>query len=66
MELTLSIRKAASRVAADELFELIRGRVEGMGGARAWRESRRRQVNFYEGLGEGHGEQASKGEGGSE
>ncbi|KAH6853898.1 hypothetical protein B0I37DRAFT_440986 [Chaetomium sp. MPI-CAGE-AT-0009] len=33
--------KATSRLAADELFGLIRGRVEGMGGARAWRGTRR-------------------------
>ncbi|KAK3945433.1 hypothetical protein QBC46DRAFT_433786 [Diplogelasinospora grovesii] len=39
--------KQASRQAADELFELIRGRVDGMGGAQAWRASRRRQLNFY-------------------
>ncbi|KAL2257184.1 hypothetical protein VTK26DRAFT_545 [Humicola hyalothermophila] len=35
--------KAASRAAADELFGLVRDRVEGMGGARAWRESERRR-----------------------
>jgi Swi5-dependent recombination DNA repair protein 1 len=33
--------KGASRLAAEDLFGLIRGWVEGMGGARAWRESRR-------------------------
>ncbi|KAL2023257.1 hypothetical protein VTK56DRAFT_3380 [Thermocarpiscus australiensis] len=35
--------KAASRVAAEELYGLVRARVEGMGGGgRAWGESRRR------------------------
>lgn len=45
--------RAASRMAADELFELIKDRVEGMGGARAWRESRRQQRSFYGGGGGG-------------
>jgi hypothetical protein len=36
--------KGASRLAAEELFGLIKGRVEQMGGGQAWRESRRRQV----------------------
>lgn len=35
--------KTTSRLAADELFGLIRDRVEGMGGAKAWRASRRWQ-----------------------
>ncbi|KAL2125074.1 hypothetical protein VTJ04DRAFT_1439 [Mycothermus thermophilus] len=36
--------KAASRLAAEELFELVKERVDGMGGAKAWRESQRRQA----------------------
>ncbi|KAL2271249.1 hypothetical protein VTJ83DRAFT_620 [Remersonia thermophila] len=36
--------KAASRLAAEELFELVRERAEGMGGARAWRENERRKA----------------------
>ncbi|KAK4144359.1 uncharacterized protein C8A04DRAFT_27813 [Dichotomopilus funicola] len=35
--------KTTSRLAADELFGLIRDRVEGMGGAKAWRASRQWQ-----------------------
>lgn len=42
-ELTAKWR-AASRLAAEELYELIKGRVESMGGAKAWRESRRWQA----------------------
>jgi hypothetical protein len=34
-------------LAANELFGLIKERVEGMGGAKAWRESRKRQREFY-------------------
>lgn len=33
--------KATSRLAAEELFGVVRGRVEGMGGVRAWRATRR-------------------------
>ncbi|KAK4105617.1 hypothetical protein N658DRAFT_483068 [Parathielavia hyrcaniae] len=33
--------KAASRLAAEDLFELVRGRVEGVGGVRAWRARQR-------------------------
>ncbi|KAM7194487.1 hypothetical protein V8F33_007197 [Rhypophila sp. PSN 637] len=35
--------KCASRTAAEDLFELIRKRVDDMGGSRAWRDSRRQQ-----------------------
>ncbi|KAM7222541.1 hypothetical protein V8F06_002035 [Rhypophila decipiens] len=35
--------KCASRTAAEDLFELIRKRVDGMGGSRAWKDTRRRQ-----------------------
>ncbi|KAB5549659.1 hypothetical protein GE09DRAFT_1060096 [Coniochaeta sp. 2T2.1] len=38
--------KAACRVAAEELFELIRGRVDSMGGGAAWRETRQQNVWF--------------------
>ena len=42
--------KGASRLAAEEVFELITGRVEGMGGVRVWsRERRRAQREFYAG-----------------
>ncbi|KAK4231194.1 hypothetical protein QBC38DRAFT_467097 [Podospora fimiseda] len=34
--------KGASRLAAEELFELVKGRVESMGGGEAWRRSRRK------------------------
>ena len=49
-------RKGASRLAAEERFELIRGRVEGRGGARAWRESRRRQREGFHSDGEEEGQ----------
>lgn len=35
--------KGACRLAAEELFELIRVRVDSMGGGDAWRETRRNQ-----------------------
>jgi hypothetical protein len=49
MWLTQLCRKRASRLAAEELFGLIKGRVDGMGGAKAWRESRKRQRELYGG-----------------
>lgn len=42
--------KGASRLAADELFELIKGRVDSMGGAKAWRETRKRQERGFDGF----------------
>lgn len=42
--------RGASRVAADELFELVRGRVDSSGGPRAWRAMQARQMEFYRGL----------------
>ncbi|KAK3396356.1 hypothetical protein B0T20DRAFT_268946 [Sordaria brevicollis] len=39
--------KLASRQAAEDLFELIKGRVADMGGAKAWRETRRRQMEGF-------------------
>lgn len=65
--------KGASRAAAEELFGLIKGRVEGMGGGRAWRESRRWQRegggwdDFEEGRkreGDGDGEEGENEDGG--
>ncbi|KAK4241576.1 hypothetical protein C8A03DRAFT_41059 [Achaetomium macrosporum] len=46
--------KRASRLAAEDLFGLIKERVEGMGGAKAWREGRKRQRGggFYGGFGD--------------
>lgn len=59
--------KGASRLAAEELFGLIRGRVDGMGGAKAWRESRRPRVwddgAFGEGSGKGRGDGDGDGDG---
>ncbi len=43
--------RGASRQAAEDVFERIRDRVESMGGARVWRESMRRQREFYAGMG---------------
>jgi len=40
--------KFASRQAAEDLFELIKERVAGMGGARAWRETRKQQHEFFQ------------------
>lgn len=45
--------RGACRVAAEELFELIRGRVDSMGGGNAWRESRRHQQGSWDDFGEG-------------
>lgn len=52
----------ASRAAAEELFGFVRARVEGMGGARAWRESRRWQ--WQGGFGRDEVEGVSSREGG--
>ncbi|OHE93684.1 DNA repair protein Dds20/Mei5 [Colletotrichum orchidophilum] len=42
--------RAASRIAAEEVFEGSRERVEGMGGLRAWRRAQREdEVRFMEG-----------------
>jgi len=40
--------KGACRTAAEELFELIRGRVDSMGGGAAWRETRQQNPWFDE------------------
>ena len=42
--------KGASRLAADELFEVVRERVESAGGPKAWRAMQQRQLEFYRGL----------------
>ncbi|ROV95008.1 hypothetical protein VMCG_08331 [Cytospora schulzeri] len=42
--------KGAGRVAADELFEMVRERVDSSGGARAWEAMRQRQMEFYRGF----------------
>ncbi|KAL2129145.1 hypothetical protein VTI74DRAFT_8180 [Chaetomium olivicolor] len=39
--------KSASRLAAEELFELVRSRMEGMGGVGAWSEMWRRRRGGY-------------------
>ncbi|EFQ25501.1 uncharacterized protein GLRG_00645 [Colletotrichum graminicola M1.001] len=54
--------RAASRMAAEEVFEASRGRVEGMGGLRAWRRAQREdEARFAERLREGNGEELSPG-----
>ncbi|KAK4178647.1 hypothetical protein QBC36DRAFT_324275 [Triangularia setosa] len=40
--------KVASRQAAEELFEVVKGRVDGMGGGGAWRESRKRRLGDWD------------------
>ena len=42
-------------MAAEELFELVKGRVESMGGGEAWRRSRRRNGYDDHEVGEGRG-----------
>jgi Swi5-dependent recombination DNA repair protein 1 len=42
--------RLASRQAAEDVYDLIRARVEGMGGAKAWRESMKRQQEFFRGM----------------
>ncbi|KAH6650602.1 hypothetical protein F5144DRAFT_637654 [Chaetomium tenue] len=66
--------KATSRLAAEELFGLVRGRVDGMGGARAWRGTRgwvRRGGGGWDDDGGdggrgGEGEEGGSGDGGGE
>ncbi|KAL3423510.1 DNA repair protein dds20 mei5 [Phlyctema vagabunda] len=41
--------KAASRLAAEEMFGGVRDRVNRMGGPRAWKEMQQKQVEFREG-----------------
>ncbi|KAK2046857.1 hypothetical protein LZ31DRAFT_551900 [Colletotrichum somersetense] len=59
--------RTASRMAAEEVFEASRGRVEGMGGLRAWRRAQREdEARFAERLREGNGEESSRGHMGDE
>jgi hypothetical protein len=55
--------KGACRIAAEELFELIRGRVDSMGGGAAWRETRQQTGWFDDELAE---EKRKRKEGGEE
>ncbi|EGZ77939.1 hypothetical protein NEUTE2DRAFT_147310 [Neurospora tetrasperma FGSC 2509] len=52
--------KLASRQAAEELFELIKGRVADMGGAKAWRETRRRQREGFHSAWDDEGQKGKK------
>lgn len=40
--------KGASRLAAEELFESVKERVDSAGGPKVWREMRKRQMQFYQ------------------
>ncbi|KUI70873.1 hypothetical protein VM1G_06221 [Cytospora mali] len=42
--------KGASRLAAEELFEMVKGRVDNSGGPKAWKAMQRRQMEFYRGF----------------
>lgn len=52
--------KLANRQAAEELFELIKGRVADMGGAKAWRETRRRQREGFHSAWDDEGQKGKK------
>ncbi|KUI54684.1 hypothetical protein VP1G_02038 [Cytospora mali] len=43
--------KGASRLAAEELFEMVKCRVDNSGGPKAWKAMQRRQMEFYRGFG---------------
>lgn len=60
--------KGACRLAVDELFELVKGRVDSAGGPKAWKAMQQRQVEFYRGLDqESHGRSnGAGGDGGEE
>ncbi|KAK1781267.1 hypothetical protein QBC45DRAFT_71269 [Copromyces sp. CBS 386.78] len=58
--------KLASRQAAEELFELIKGRVADMGGAKAWRETRRRQMEGFHSAWDDEGQKGKKRKGGDD
>ncbi|KAK4128667.1 hypothetical protein N657DRAFT_639154 [Parathielavia appendiculata] len=45
--------KAASRLAAEDLFELVKGRVEGAGGVRAWKARQQEVCDIGVGFGDG-------------
>ncbi|KAL1879251.1 hypothetical protein Daus18300_001830 [Diaporthe australafricana] len=42
--------KAASRLAAEELFETVKERVDNAGGPKVWKEQQQRQMEFYQGF----------------
>ncbi|KAJ0122290.1 hypothetical protein J7T55_002803 [Diaporthe amygdali] len=42
--------KGASRLAAEELFETVKERVDNAGGSKAWKEMQQRQLEFYQGF----------------
>ncbi|KAK7745531.1 hypothetical protein SLS53_003031 [Cytospora paraplurivora] len=42
--------KGACRLAVDELFELVKGRVDSAGGPKAWKAMQQRQLEFYRGF----------------
>ncbi|KAI3391638.1 hypothetical protein diail_7006 [Diaporthe ilicicola] len=42
--------KTASRLAAEELFETVKERVDNAGGPKAWKEAQQRQLEFYQGF----------------
>lgn len=47
--------RGAGRLAAEEVFEVVKGRVERAGGARAWGQMRRRQMRGWRGWDEEEG-----------
>lgn len=42
--------RGASRLAADELFEMVKKRVDSSGGPKAWKAMQQRQMEFYRGF----------------
>ncbi|KAG6368673.1 hypothetical protein INS49_002886 [Diaporthe citri] len=42
--------RGASRLAAEELFETVKERVDNAGGPKAWKEMQQRQQEFYQGF----------------
>ena len=52
--------RSASRQAAEEVLDLVRDRVSNMGGVKAWKETRKRRADFFDGFdAEGGGGQRS-------
>lgn len=62
--------RGAARLAADELFGTVRGRVDTAGGPRAWKAMRQRQEDFYRGFDQelfpGRSKRAASGGGGDD
>lgn len=61
--------RGAARLAADELFGMVRGRVDTAGGPRAWKAMRQRQEDFYRGFDQelpGRSKRAAGGGGGDD